>query len=107
MSKMQQEGFPLTTKSSHEGDMNNKEKQSAVEARKLTREIIGIENRTPLEVFEIMCARIKNDTAAKEIERLRTALGKIANRSDDEMRTAKTLHWDMRGIAQEALGGEK
>jgi len=35
------------------------------------------------------------------------ALQKIANRSDDEMKSAKTLHYDMRGWAKQVLEGMK
>jgi hypothetical protein len=49
---------------------------------KLTRPIIGIENRTPLEVFDIMCDRIRGQSQHTsmegEIERLRGALKPFA-----------------------------
>jgi hypothetical protein len=49
------------------------------EAKALVRPIIGIEYRTPQEVFDIMCDRFayRNaviETQAREIERLREAL---------------------------------
>ena len=50
------------------------------EAKALVRPIIGVEYRTPQEVFDIMCDRFAYQTAlietqAREIERLRGALG--------------------------------
>lgn len=38
-----------------------------------------------------------------EVERLRAALHKVAARTDSEMQFARTLHYDMRYWAQEAL----
>jgi len=55
------------------------------EAKALVRPIIGIEYRTPQEVFDIMCDRFAYqkaliETQAREIERLREALEAYAAR---------------------------
>ena len=39
--------------------------------------------------------------------KLRSALKQIADRPDDEMAVARTLHYDMRGWARAALEGEQ
>lgn len=48
------------------------------------------------------------DALRAEVERLRSALAWIAGHSDDAMAQAKTLHYDMAGVARSALkGGER
>lgn len=46
----------------------------------LCRPIIGIENRTPLEVFDIMCDRFRGHLSSQsaEVARLKEALTRIA-----------------------------
>lgn len=63
-------------------------------------ELARIEDRLPyLDTGDL--PRLK--AALSELRRLRAVLSKIANRTDDEMRTAATLHYDMRGWAGAAL----
>lgn len=69
------------------------------------------ENANPLQVERdnafIAAARSDVPALVAEVRRLRGALMQIANRGDDEMRAAVTLHYDMRGWAQNALESSK
>lgn len=87
--------------------------QSTETVSQLTRPIIGIENRTPLEVFDIMCDRIdhaarvstnKDETIAK----MRATLARI----DEQVSHGKMGDWsialtNIRSIVREVLTSTK
>ena len=60
------------------------------EINNLTRKIIGIENRTPHEVFDIMCDRV--GATSRECDRLRAENAELQRRVDEAESDVKRIH---------------